>query len=91
MILADEPTGNLDSRSGEAVIKAFKEAQKELDATILMVTHDSYSASFCNRVIVMKDGEIYRELTRKGGHKAFLEELLTVLSDRIGGEENDAK
>ena len=57
LILADEPTGNLDSRSSEAVIEAFLAAQRNLDATIFMVTHDSFSASYCDRVIVMKDGK----------------------------------
>ena len=56
LILADEPTGNLDSKSSEAVIKAFVSAKKQLGATIFMVTHDSFSASYCDRVIVMKDG-----------------------------------
>ena len=57
----DEPTGNLDSRSSEAVIHAFLEAQKNLNATTFMVTHDSFSASYCDRVIVMRDGRIYKE------------------------------
>ena len=61
LILADEPTGNLDSRSSEAVIHAFLEAQKNLNATTFMVTHDSFSASYCDRVIVMRDGRIYKE------------------------------
>lgn len=55
MILADEPTGNLDSRSSEAVIDAFITAKKKLEATTLMVTHDSLSASYCDRVILMRD------------------------------------
>ena len=58
MILADEPTGNLDSRSSEAVIDAFVTAKKELEATTLMVTHDSLSASYCDRVILMRDGTV---------------------------------
>lgn len=86
LILADEPTGNLDSRSSEAVIKAFLEAQRELEATTFMVTHDSFSASFCDRVIVMKDGTVYTELTSSGNHRAFLEELLDVLRKMNGGE-----
>lgn len=91
LILADEPTGNLDSRSSEAVIKAFLEAQRELNATTFMVTHDSYSASFCDRVIVMKDGRIYKELIRTQGHKAFMDELLRVLSELNGGDSDDAE
>lgn len=86
LILADEPTGNLDSRSSEAVIGAFLEAQRELNATTFMVTHDSFSASYCDRVIVMKDGTIYTELENKGNRRKFMEELLTVLRDLNGGE-----
>ena len=51
-----------------------------------MVTHDSFSASYCDRVIVMKDGKIFTELVRKGGRREFLDELLTVLKDLNGGE-----
>lgn len=86
LILADEPTGNLDSRSGEAVIGAFLEAKHELNATTFMVTHDSFSASYCDRVIVMKDGNIYTELINNGNHREFLEELLNVLKKMNGGE-----
>ena len=86
LILADEPTGNLDSRSSEAVIGAFLEAQKKPNATTFMVTHDSFSASYCDRVIVMKDGKIFTELVRKGGRREFLDELLTVLKDLNVGE-----
>lgn len=86
LILADEPTGNLDSRSSEAVIEAFLAAQKNLDATIFMVTHDSFSASYCDRVIVMKDGKIYKELIRTGDRRAFLDELLTELKIINGGD-----
>lgn len=80
------PTGNLDSRSSEAVIGAFLEAQKELNATTFMVTHDSFSASYCDRVIVMKDGRVYTELTSNGDHRQFMEELLDVLRKMNGGE-----
>lgn len=86
IIFADEPTGNLDSRSSEAVIGAFLEAQKELNATTFMVTHDSFSASYCDRVIVMKDGTVYTELTSNGNHREFMEELLDVLRKMNGGE-----
>lgn len=86
LILADEPTGNLDTRSSEAVIGAFLEAQKKLNATTFMVTHDSFSASYCDRVIVMRDGTVYTELRNRGNRKEFLEELLNVLRDLNGGE-----
>lgn len=86
VVLADEPTGNLDSRSSEAVIEAFLAAQRNLDATIFMVTHDSFSASYCDRVIVMKDGKIYKELIRTGDRRTFLDELLTELKIINGGD-----
>lgn len=63
LILADEPTGNLDSKSSRAVISAFEQAKAELNATIFMVTHDSFAASFCDRVIILKDGVVWRTLT----------------------------
>ncbi|MCQ4638200.1 ABC transporter ATP-binding protein [Anaerovorax odorimutans] len=91
LILADEPTGNLDSRASEAVIGAFLAAQQHLNATTFMVTHDSFSASYCNRVIVMKDGTVYKELVRRGDRREFLEELLGVLKILNGGEGNDIK
>ncbi|MEZ3487262.1 MAG: ABC transporter ATP-binding protein [Lachnospiraceae bacterium] len=89
-ILADEPTGNLDSRSGEAVIQAFIEAKKTLGATILMVTHDTFSASYCARVIMMKDGKVHSELANNGDRKEFLEDLLNELRKLNGGENDDA-
>lgn len=89
IILADEPTGNLDSKSSEAVIHAFLEAQKKLRATTFMVTHDSFSASYCDRVIVMKDGVIYKELVKTKSRSMFLDYLLTVLKEINGGDEND--
>ena len=62
VILADEPTGNLDSKSSRIVINSFLSAKKNLGATIFMVTHDSFAASFCDRVIIMKDGTVGRSL-----------------------------
>lgn len=66
MILADEPTGNLDSKSSRAVIDAFENARQNLNATVFMVTHDSYAASFCDRVILLKDGTVYNTLEKQG-------------------------
>ena len=86
MILADEPTGNLDSRSSEAVIDAFITAKKKLEATTLMVTHDSLSASYCNRVILMRDGIVCSELVNKGNRRVFFNELMEVLRKLNGGE-----
>lgn len=88
ILLADEPTGNLDSRSCRAVIDAFLQAKNEMGATIFMVTHDSFAASFCDRVIVLRDGAIFTELTRKGTRREFMDELLEVLRE-LGGEDDD--
>lgn len=87
LILADEPTGNLDSRSSEAVIKAFLEAKRKLGATTFMVTHDSFSASYCDRVIVMKDGKVFQKLVNSGEPRVFMEELLEVLGRMNGGDQ----
>lgn len=62
LILADEPTGNLDSKSSRAVIESFENARENLGASIFMVTHDSFAASFCDRVILLKDGMVYDTL-----------------------------
>ena len=88
VILADEPTGNLDSRSCRAVIAAFEQAKAELEATIFMVTHDSFAASFCDRVIVLKDGRVYGELMRKGGRRAFMDQLLDTVRT-LGGDSDE--
>ena len=77
LILADEPTGNLDSKSSRAVIEAFEKAKAEMNSTILMVTHDSFSASFCDRVILLRDGVIYKQLDRIGSQSSFQGYLLT--------------
>jgi ABC-type lipoprotein export system ATPase subunit len=79
MLLADEPTGNLDSKSCKAVIDAFLQAKEELGATIFMVTHDSYVASFCDRVIMLKDGSISMQLERKCEQTEFMNMLLETL------------
>ncbi len=89
IILADEPTGNLDSKSCKAVIDAFLQAKTQMNATIFMVTHDSYAASFCDRVIVLKDGQIHQELSKQGSRREFMDELLDVLRE-LGGDDDEA-
>lgn len=81
LILADEPTGNLDSKSSRTVIEAFEKAKNEMNSTILMVTHDSFSASFCDKVILLKDGMIYKELKRVGSQSSFQGYLLDTLKE----------
>ena len=79
LFLADEPTGALDSRSAQTLLE-------ELLATIFMVTHDAFSASYCSRILFLKDGKIFHELIRAGrNRRVFLNEILDVLSLTGGG------
>lgn len=84
VILADEPTGNLDSKSSRTVIESFEHARSQMDATIFMVTHDSFAASFCDRVILLKDGVVYRQLEKKGSRSDFQDELLDSIKEMSG-------
>lgn len=81
VILADEPTGNLDSKSSRTVIESFGNAKEQMDATIFMVTHDSFAASFCDRVILLKDGVIYRQLEKSGSRSEFQDRLLDTIKE----------
>lgn len=91
LILADEPTGALDSRSAQMLLSTFCKMNEELDATILMVTHDAFSASYCKRILFLKDGEIFNELIRgKKSRREFLNEILDVLA-LTGGDSNYVK
>ena len=82
LILADEPTGNLDSKSSRAVIHAFEQAKQSLEATIFMVTHDSFAASFCDRVIILRDGVVWRTLERgELDRTSFQNQLLDAIGD----------
>lgn len=87
ILLADEPTGNLDSKSSRTVIEAFENARSRMDATVFMVTHDSFSASFCDRVILLRDGVVYRQLEKKGSRHAFHDQLLDSIKEMGGDEE----
>ena len=81
LLLADEPTGNLDSKSSLKVIESFEAARSQMGATILMVTHDSFSASFCDRVILLKDGIIYKQLENHGSQHLFHSQLLDTIKE----------
>ena len=82
LILADEPTGNLDSKSSRAVIDSFAQARQALGATIFMVTHDSFAASFCDRVVILRDGVVWRVLARADKARgAFQDELLDAIRE----------
>lgn len=88
LILADEPTGALDSKSSTDLLNAMTKLNEEQDATIMMVTHDAFAASYCKRVLFIKDGLIFKEINRRGTRKEFFKEILDVLS-LIGGGDND--
>ncbi|MCB2309499.1 ABC transporter ATP-binding protein [Clostridium tagluense] len=89
VLLADEPTGNLDSKSSEAVIEAFMDAKKNFGATVFMVTHDAFAASHCDRVIALADGQIVKELVRNTSSREFLYDILTFMKG-INGDVYDA-
>lgn len=89
MVLADEPTGALDSNSSRMLLTMLTELNERLDATILMVTHDAFSASYCHRILFIKDGKIFNELNRGAdSRKNFFTKILEVVSV-LGGEQND--
>ncbi len=89
IILADEPTGNLDSKSSGAVIDSFCNAKEKIGATIFMVTHDAFAASYADKVIALKDGIVFGELIRHGEPKDFLDELLDF-TRKVNGDDYDA-
>ena len=91
IILADEPTGALDSHSSQMLLSTIQSINEDLGATILMVTHDAFSASYANRILFLRDGAIFTEI-RKGGdsRRTFFEKILDVLT-MMGGGMNDVR
>lgn len=86
LILADEPTGALDSHSSYLLMEQFQRMNTELQATILMVTHDAFSASYAKRVLFLKDGTIFNEIYRGSlTRKAFFQKILDVMQ-LLGGD-----
>lgn len=91
LILADEPTGALDSRSAQMLIEMISHLNEELGATILMVTHDSFTASYCNRILFIKDGKIFTELVKgQNTRKQFFNQILDVVA-LLGGDIRDVR
>lgn len=91
LLLADEPTGALDSRSAQTLLETFTDMNRKLQATIFMVTHDAFSASYCGRILFLKNGRIFHELRRgEKSRREFLNEILDVLS-LTGGEPANVK
>lgn len=89
IVLADEPTGALDSRSSQMLLTILEELNEKLLATILMVTHDAFTASYCQRILFIKDGKIFNEIHKgQKTRKEFFEEIIDVIS-LLGGGKND--
>ncbi|VEI06010.1 ABC transporter ATP-binding protein [Kurthia zopfii] len=88
LILADEPTGNLDSKSTKDVLELLGRINKRENTTIVMVTHDPIAASFCDRVLFIKDGEYFNEIYRDDQRQTFFQGILNVLS-LLGGNVGD--
>ncbi len=87
LILADEPTGALDSKSSTMLLRTLQLMNKELGATILMVTHDVFSACYCERILFLSDGKIYAELDRKNRNKRDYLNCILDIQSKIGGED----
>ena len=81
IIFADEPTGNLDSKSGKIVIDALKDINEHMGKTIIMVTHDPQMASYCSRLILLKDGVILEDLEKNRNQESFYQEILGKMKE----------
>ncbi len=91
LILADEPTGALDSHSSQMLLGTMQGINRQLNATILMVTHDAFSASYANRILFLQDGMIFTELLKgRDSRKEFFEKILNVLT-MLGGGQKDVR
>lgn len=88
LILADEPTGNLDSNASREVLELLSKVNEEQNTTILMVTHDPIAASYCDRVLFIKDGEFFNEIYKDDRRQTFFQRILNVLS-LLGGQVGD--
>ena len=88
LILADEPTGALDSKSSRLLLDSFENLNERLKATILMVTHDAFTASYAHRILFIKDGKIFNELIRgNDSRKEFFDRIIEVITI-LGGDSN---
>lgn len=89
LVLADEPTGALDSKSARQLLENFEYLNKQLNATIIMVTHDAFTASYANRILFIKDGKIFNEIVKgNSSRKDFFEQIIEVQT-LLGGDLND--
>lgn len=85
LVLADEPTGSLDSLAATELLRYLAKINLEADTTILMVTHDAFTASFCNRIIFIRDGAYFAEVTRHGSRQDFFNSIIDMQASISGG------
>lgn len=88
LLLADEPTGNLDSKSARDVMEMLEQLNQEEKKTMMLVTHDAVAASYCSRVIFIRDGHLYSEIHRGENRQAFFQKIIDTLS-LLGGHSSD--
>lgn len=88
LILADEPTGNLDSKASKDVMNTFATINEQEAANVLMVTHDAVAASYCHRVIFIKDGKFHNEIYRGDSRQTFFQKIIDMLA-LLGGDSHD--
>ncbi|SMO85478.1 ABC transporter ATP-binding protein [Melghirimyces algeriensis] len=88
LLLADEPTGNLDSKSSRDVMETMETINTKDGTTMMMVTHDPQAASYCHRVLFIKDGQLYNEIHRGENRQTFFQQIVDVLS-LLGGNDHD--
>lgn len=89
LILADEPTGALDSKSARILLESLDDLNESLKSTIIMVTHDAFTASYCKRILFIKDGKIFNELIRgNDNRKEFFKRIIEVVTLLGGDTEN---
>ncbi len=89
LVLADEPTGALDSKAATMLLESLEDLNKNLNATIMMVTHDAFTASYANRILFIKDGKIFNELIKgTDSRKEFFNRIIEVIT-LLGGDSNN--
>src|SRR5699024_1725695 len=88
LILADEPTGNLDSKAAKDVMELLTEINEREKTTMLLVTHDAQAASYCDRVLFIRDGKLYSEIHKGDNRTLFFQKIIDTLS-LLGGKDDD--
>jgi ABC-type lipoprotein export system ATPase subunit len=88
LVLADELTGNLDSKAAKDVMDTLKDVNERMKTTVLMVTHDPFAASYCQRILFLKDGRLFAEIRRSSNRQAFFQQILDAQSV-LGGNFDD--